>query len=161
MRTDNGKVRGIIVSIYFLLIVLAIVLATVFGAFSELSDDPAFTFSVIFVTFVAILLLVYINSKYFEYDSDGIKVVVINRGLLLGDKLNYREKRLEFYKRNLVGFKIRNYVFYKMLKLVVKHSDGKTRKHVFNVTLVKKRKRNYMKKSLRKILRENTKNTEA
>ncbi|WP_411767684.1 hypothetical protein [Winogradskyella sp. A3E31] len=158
MRTDNEKVRGIIVSVYFVLIILAIILATVFGAFSELSENPALTFSIIFLVFVALLLMVYLISRYFEYDSDGVKVVVTNKGLLLGDRFNYREHKIEFYKKNLVGFKFRNYLIYKTLKLLIRHSNGKTKKYVFNVTLVQKKKRKYIKKSLRKMLRENAKN---
>ena len=157
MRTDNRKVRGIIVSVYFVLFILAIVLATVFSAFGDLTDHPGRAFSIIFVSFVTLFLIVYLVSKYFEYDSDGVKVMVVNKGLLLGDYLNYREYKVEFYKKNLIGYKFKNYLIYKVLKLVVRQSNGKIKKHVFNVTLVEKKKRKYIKTSLSKMLRDNAK----
>ena len=157
MRTDNRKVRGIIVSVYFVLFILAIVLATVFSAFGDLTDRPGRALSIIFVCFVTLFMIVYLVSKYFEYDSDGVKVMVVNKGLLLGDYLNYREYKVEFYKKNLIGYKFKNYLIYKVLKLVVRQSNGKIKKHVFNVTLVEKKKRKYIKTSLSKMLRDNAK----
>ena len=157
MRTDNRKVRGIIVSVYFVLVVFAIVLATVFSAFGDLTENLGRTLSIIFMAFVGLFLLVYLISRYFEYDSDGVKVIVVNKGLLLGDYLNYREYKIEFLKKNLKGYKFKNYLIYKVLKLVVLHSNGKIKRHTFNITLVKKKKRKYIKTSLSKILRDNAK----
>ncbi|MDO1500674.1 hypothetical protein Q2T40_11075 [Winogradskyella maritima] len=160
MRTDNGKVRGVIVSIYFIMVVLALVLATVFSAFKDLTDNAYKTFAVISVAFVLVFIIFYLVSKYFEYDSDGVKVVVENRGLLLSDRFNYREKRVEFYKKDLLGFKFNDYLVYKSLKLKLRSSNGKSKNCVFNVTLVQKKKRKYIRKSLNKMLRENRKNSD-
>ena len=157
MRTNNSKVKNVIISVYFILIVFAILLATVFRAFSDLTENPALTFLIILLAFIALFLTVYYISKYFEYDSDGIKVVVLNKGLLLSDYINYREHKLEFSKQDLIGYKFYNYLVYKTLTLYVKDRKGHKKKETFNVTLVAKKKRRYIRQSLSKMIRLNRK----
>jgi len=157
MRTNNSKLKNVIISVYFLLILFAIVLATVFSAFSHLSPNPTMTFFILFFGFIGLFLFVHRISKYFEYDSDGIKVVVINKGLLLADYFNYREHKLEFSKENLVAYKFNNYVVYKSLSLYIKDRKGNTRKETFNVTLVAKKKCKYIRQSLSKMVKMNRK----
>lgn len=155
MRTNNHSVKNVIISVYFLLIVFAIVLATVFKAFSDLTPNPTFTFFIIVLGFMALFLFVHRISKYFEYDSDGVKVVIINKGLLLSDYLNYREHKLEFSKENLIGYKFYDYLIYKTLTVYVKGRTGHKKKETFNVTLVAKKKRRYIRQSLSKMIKLN------
>jgi hypothetical protein len=151
------KVKNIIISIYFVLILLAILASTIFSVFSHLSNNPTLIFFLIFVAFIALFVVVHYISKYFEYDSDGIKVVVINKGLLLADYFNYREHKLEFSKENLVGYKFHNYIVYKTLVLYIKDRKGNKKKETFNVTLVAKKKRKYIRQSLSKMIKLNKK----
>ncbi len=158
MRTNNIKVKNVIVSVYFILIVLAILLATVFSAFMDFTDNPLVTFSAIALTFATIFFGVHFIAKYFEYDSDGLKVVVTNKGLLLADHFNYREHTIEFEKNRLSGFKIHNYLVYRELVLYIKNKKHDSiKKERFNVTLVAKKKRKYMKQSLSKMVKQNRK----
>ena len=157
MRTNNLKVKNIIISIYFVLILLAILASTIFSVFSHLTNNPSLIFFLIFLAFVALFVVVHYISKYFEYDSDGIKVVVINKGLLLSDYFNYREHKLEFSKENLVGYKFHNYLVYKSLSLYIKDRKGNKKKESFNVTLVAKKKRKYIRQSLSKMIKMNKK----
>jgi hypothetical protein len=157
MRTNNDKVRNVIISVYFILIVLAIILATVFSAFSHLSPNPLMTFFVLVFSFGAIFFMVHFIAKYFEYDSDGLKVVVTNKGLLLSDYFNYREHTVEFSKDKLSGFKFNNYLVYKELVLLIKDKHGHTKKERFNVTLVSNKKRRYIRQSLTKMIKLNRK----
>lgn len=159
MRTNNGKVKNIIISVYFILIVIAVLMATVFSAFSHLTSNPAVLFFILLGGFLISFFSVHAISKYFEYDSDGIKVVVVNKGLLLPDYFNYREHHLEFVKSQLMAFKFKNYFVYKSLTLYIKNSKGHTRKETFNVTLVVKKKRRYIKQSLSKMIKKNTEPT--
>src|SRR5690606_22522461 len=110
-RTNNAKVKNVIVSVYFTLIVLAIVLATLFSAFSHLTPNPTVTIFVVLFGFIGLFLIIHRVSKYFEYDSDGVKVIVINKGLLLSEYFNYREQKLEFDKERLIAFKFHDYFF--------------------------------------------------
>lgn len=157
MRTNNDKVRNVIISVYFVLIVLAILMATIFKAFSDLTANPLLTFFILVFGFAALFFIVHYISKYFEYDSDGLKVVVTNKGLLLSDYFNYREHTIEFYKDRLVSYKFNNYLVYKELVLYVKSSSGHIKKERFNVTLVSRKKRKYIRQSLRKMIKENRK----
>lgn len=157
MRTNNAKVKNVIISIYFILIVVAILMATVFSAFSELTPNPILTFFIVLFGFLFAFVIVHQISRYFEYDSDGVKVVIINRGLLLADHFNYREKVLEFDKQEIRAFKFNNYFFYKNLVIQLKTSSGRIKKEKFNVTLVNRKKRIYIKQSLSKMIKQNIK----
>ena len=161
MRTNNGKVRNVIISVYFILIVLAIIMSTVFSAFQSITGNSKFTFFMLLFGFIALFFLVHWISKYFEYDSDGMKVILINRGLLLSDYLNYREFKLEFEKHKLISYKIYNYLIYKSLILYVKSNNGGSKRVHFNVTLVSRKKRKYIKQSLRKMVKANRKKSDS
>ena len=153
MRTNNSKVKNIIISIYFVLIVLSIFSATVFSIFKHLTPNPFITYALIAVFYLGLFFLVYRVSKYFEYDSDGEKVIIINRGLLLTEYFNYREHKLEFDKDRLLGFKFNNMVFYKTLDIYIRDKKENKKKETFNVTLVTKKKRRYIRQSLSKIIK--------
>ena len=160
MRTNNSKVKNTIISVYFILMVLAIVFATVFKAFRDLTRNPTLTFLLIAFGFALLFLIVHFISKYFEYDSDGLKVVVINRGLLISEKYNYREHKLEFEKQQLYAFKFRNYLVYKTLTFYLNDHRNRKTKEVFNVTLVPRKKRRYIKQSLSKMIKTNKNKTD-
>lgn len=157
MRINNAKVKSIIIAVYFILIVLAILLATVFSAFNNLTDNAFMTFMFFLSGFLILFFSVHAISKYFEYDSDGGKVTLINRGLLLSEHLNYREQVLKFNKKRLIAFDFKNYLVFISLTLYIKKSTGHTKKQTFNVTLVTKKKRRYIRQSLSKMIKNNTK----
>ncbi|WP_040282006.1 hypothetical protein [Psychroserpens damuponensis] len=155
MRTNNSKVKNTIISVYFILIVLAIVFATVFKMFSDKGSNPTIVLLAITFGFAALFFLVHFISKYFEYDSDGLKVVVTNKGLLLSDNFNYRERVLEFEKKDLSAYKFQNFIVYKTLTLHTNDSRGRKKQTTFNVTLVPRKKRRYIRQSLSKMIKKN------
>ena len=159
MRTNNEKIKNVIISIYFILIVLAILLGTVFSIFKDLTPNPFLTFFILLFAFALAFFIVHKISRYFEYDSDGQQVIIINRGLLLADYFNYREHKIEFDKEDLVGFKFQNFFFYTQLVVYLKSSRGKNKTETFNVTMVARKKRRYVRQSLSKIIKLNKKNT--
>lgn len=140
---------------YFILIVMAILLATLFSAFSDLTNSPTLTFFIVIGVFVFLLLVAHKVSKYFEYDSDGVQVVIINKGMLLSDYFNYREHKLEFEKEQLMGYKFNNYFIYKSLVLYLTSRSGHKKTETFNVSLVNRKKRKYIRQSLSKIIKHN------
>lgn len=155
MRTNNSKVKNLIVSVYFILIVLAIFSAIVFSSFRHLASNPFLTFVLIALFFALVFFFVHRVSRYFEYDSDGLKVIIINRGLIMADYANYREHILEFEKERLAAFKFNNYLFYRTLDIYVKDRKGGEKKETFNITLVPKKKRRYIRQSLSKMIKMN------
>ena len=158
MRTNNARVKGVIISIYLVLIVVAIIMATVFSAFSSITQNPALSFGLVVIGFIIALVGLHSAAKYFEYDSDGMKVAVISKGMLLSDYFNYREHKIEFDKEDLISYKLHNLIIYKSLVLHVKSRNGNSKKERFNVTLVNRKKLKYIKQSLRKMVRNNRKN---
>ncbi len=157
MRTNNAKVKNVIISLYFFLIVLAIIFTFLYNSFFEFTDNPVLSVLIILSGFGILLIITHKVSKYFEYDSDGVQVVIINRGLLVSEYVNYREHKIEFEKDDLVGFRFYNYFFYKKLVLTLRNRHGGKRKEHFNVTLVSRRKRRYIRQSLSKIIKLNRK----
>ena len=155
MRTNNSNIRNLIVSVYFILVVLAIFSAIVFSSFRHLTSNPFLTFILILGVFALIFFLVHRVSRYFEYDSDGMKVVIINKGLLMSDYINYREHILEFDKDRLVSFKFNNFFLYRTLDVYVRDRKGGKKKETFNVTLLPKKKRRYIRQSLTKMIKMN------
>ncbi|MFB9053736.1 hypothetical protein ACFFVB_11675 [Formosa undariae] len=155
MRTDNGAVKNTIISVYFILIVLAVVMATVFSAFKDITNNAGLTFVILLSVFAGLFLAVYLIAKYFEYNSDGDKVIVTNKGLLLSEKFNYRAHEVEFDKEELVGYKFINYIVYRELVLYTKRKGRSSVRTRFNVSLVTRRKRKYVRQSLSKIIKNN------
>ena len=155
MRINNSKIKNIIVSGYFLMIVLTLVFAIVFNAFREISINPVLIFIITVFVYLVLFILLFAATKFFEYDSDGYKVGIRNKGLLSTDYLNSKEHTLEFDKENLISFKFQNFIFYKRLVLYVTNHRGHKKKEIFNVTLVDRKKRKYVKQSLNKIIRNN------
>lgn len=157
MRTNNAKVKNTIISLYFVLVVLVILLATIFSIFSHLTSNPILIFILIFVGFLLLFFLIYSVSRYFEYDSDGKKVFVANKELFFPEYFKSKKNQMEFRRSQLKAFRFNNYIVYKNLTLYVKNSKGNVKKKTFNTTLVSKRKRRYIKQSLSKMIKKNTK----
>lgn len=160
MRTNNSKIKSTIISIYFILIVLVILLATFYKLFNGLTSNPFLTFVIIAFAFALLFFLAHRLTRYFEYDSDGSKVIVINKGLLLSDKFDQKEHVLEFDKTELYAYKFRNMMFYKTLSFYLEDKHGRKSKDTFNVTLVPRKKRRYIKQSLRKMIKQNKQEAE-
>lgn len=160
MRTNNAKVRSVIVSIYFILVVLAIIFSTLLTSFSEDFDNLAVLILLSLLIFTLLFIITYHVSRYFEYDSDGEQVIILNKGLLLSDHFNYREHRIEFEKSKLKGFRFNNYIIYKSLTIYLESKSKRKRSETFNVSLVSKKKRRYIRQSLSKIVKNNKKQTQ-
>lgn len=105
--------------------------------------------------FIVLLIALHSVAKYFEYDSDGDVLVIINRGLIVSEIFNYREKIVEFPKEKLLYYKLKDYGIYKSLNLYIRSAEYRQKRIKFNVTLVPKRKLRYLKMSLDKIVRNN------
>ena len=153
MRTDNRNVKNTIISIYFLLLIIAILWATVLRSIDSFSVSSIYVFVGLFIAVV----YVHFIARYFEYHSDGPEVIIMNKGLILTDFINYRQNKVELNKHKLVDYKVCNYLFYKFLVFFITNGNGKISKEYFNVTLLKQKKLKYVKQSLRRIIKENLK----
>ncbi|MFD0962503.1 hypothetical protein [Pseudofulvibacter geojedonensis] len=104
-----------------------------------------------------LLLLIYWHQKatYFEYDSTGLGLVIIRKGILLSEYNNYREQRIEIPKTKLYKFGYSNYFFSKKIHLYIK-SNNTVKKTSVDVTLLSNKKIKALKASLNKVVRENS-----
>ena len=105
--------------------------------------------------FLGLFMALYSVAKYFEYDSDGDVLVIINKGMIVSEFVNYREKIVEIPKRKLLYYKLKDYVIYKSLNLYIRSGKNRQKRIKFNVSIVPNRKLRYLKMSLDKIVRNN------
>ena len=157
MRTNNSNVKNIIVSIYFIFLVLAIALPIFIKSLRIFNGSTTLSSVTFAIGFAGLFFLVHFICKFFEYDSDGTKVILTNKGLLLSEYFNYRQHVVEFEKENLIAYSFKNYIIYRTLSIYIKDSRGGKRRESFNITLVTKRKRRYIRQSLKKIVKANKK----
>ncbi len=165
MRTNNSHVKKIIVSIYFVFLVLAISLPIFVKSLRIFSGNATLSSIVLVIAFAFLFLIVHFICRFFEYDSDGDKIIITNKGLLLSNYINYRQHVAEFDKEDLIAYSFKNYIIFRTLSVYIKDSRGGKRKETFNITLVTKRKRRYIAKAVAKIVKANnmgvTSNAEA
>ncbi len=155
MRFNNQKSRNAVVTLYFVFAVLFVFATVFFNAIKSFIGGGKMTYIFLFTVLSAVLLFTHKVSKYFEYDSEGNVLVVVNKGIMLSDFFNYRENRAEFPKKKLLYFKINNYGFYKSLNLYVTSHGNRQKRLKFNVTLVNNKKLKYLKQSLDKVVKQN------
>lgn len=158
MRINNSKIKNTIITAYFLLLVAVILNMIVFGLFRNWISNSTLEWVLIIGFFVVVFLVLHSVAKYFEYDSDGDVLVIINKGLIVSEFINYREKIVEFPKSKLLYYKLKDYGIYKSLNLYIRSGDYRQKRIKFNVTLVPVRKLRYLKMSLDKIVKNNKRN---
>ncbi|NRR92878.1 hypothetical protein HSX10_14990 [Winogradskyella undariae] len=151
MRTDNREIKNTIISIYFILLVIAVLLATVFRSFRLVEGGSLY----VLLGLLVAVIIVHFVARFFEYDSDGANVIITNSGLILNDHFNYRENKVEVPREKLTGYKISNYYLYKNLTIYTTGSSGSISNESFNITLLKRKKIRYVRQSLKKIIKEN------
>lgn len=127
----------------------------VFGLFRNWISNTTLEWILIMGFFLGLFMALYSVAKYFEYDSDGDVLVIINKGLIVSEFVNYREKIVEIPKRKLLYYKLKDYGIYKSLNLYIRSGKNRQKRIKFNVSLVPNRKLRYLKMSLDKIVRNN------
>lgn len=155
MKIDNSKTRSIILTAYFILLFAGVISMLVFGLFHRWINNTFLEYSVILVFFAVLFLILHKVAKYFEYDSDGDALVVINRGMIISEFFNYREKKAEFPKTKLLYYKLNNYIIYKSLNLYIKSGENRQKRLKFNVTLLNRKKLKFLRMSLNKVVKQN------
>lgn len=158
MRLNNSKIKNTILSAYFLLLIAVIISIIVFGLFKDWINNSIIKYTVLILFFGLLFYLLHKVSKYFEYDSDGNVIVLINRGLIVSEFFNYRELKAEFPKEKLLYYRINKYFIYKSLNLYIKSNEQHQKRIRFNVSLVSRKKLRYLRMSLDKVVKQNKAN---
>ena len=159
MRINNIKIKNTILTAYFLLLFAVIIGMVVFGLFKTWIENSTMKYGVFIAVFILLFLLLHKVAKYFEYDSDGHVLVVINRGFVISEYFNYGERKAEFPKKKLLYYKLnRHFIFYKSLNLYIRSGEHHQKRLKYNVSLVSNRKLKYLKMSLDKVVKQNKAN---
>lgn len=154
MRFDNAKSKKWIPFVYFFILIGSILILMYVFFFREESHSLSSWYSIP-ILLLLFLLVVYSSAKYFEFDSDGNVLTFINKGLFISDFINYREHRAEFPKEKLKRYRIQNYIIYSRLYIYVRSRSNKTKRVHFNISLLSRRKKEALKKSLDKVIKQN------
>ena len=158
MRLNNRRAKKFVTTLYFVFAVLFMFAGLSFSVVKSLIGSAKYKYTFLFLILTLVLLFAHKVSKYFEYDSEGNVLVMVNKGMMLSDFFNYRENRAEFPKKKLLYYKLNNYGFYKSLNVYIKSGDDRQKRLKFNVTLVSDKKLKYLKKSLDKVIKRNKAN---
>ncbi len=155
MRFNNGSLQKWVPLVYFFLFLGILLSVLVYGVMMEEKSANLIWYVLPTVGFLLLFAFVYKVVAFFEYDSDGEVLNFINKGLMLSNFMNYREKRAEFPRDKLKDFKIINYVIYRNLRLLVSSRSGRTKKLHFNITFLNARKRKALYNSLDQVVKHN------
>ena len=159
MRINNSKVKNTILTAYFMLLFAVIMGMIIFGLFKTWIENSTMKYGVFIVFFILLFLVLHKVAKYFEYDSDGHVLVIINRGFVISEYIKYGEKKAEFPKEKLLYYKLnKHFIFYKSLNLYIKSGEHHQKRLKFNVTLVSNKKLKYLRMSLDKVVKQNKAN---
>jgi hypothetical protein len=94
-------------------------------------------------------------SKFIQYDSTGLGLVFVSKGIVISNVNNYREQRIEIPKNKLSKFNINTSLFYKKLELYI-ISSNVTKKVILDITSLDKKKIKNLHTSLQKVVQENS-----
>ena len=130
----------------------------VFGLFKTWIENSTMKYTVFVVFFAVLFLVLHKIAKYFEYDSDGHVLVIINRGFVISEFIKYGEVKAEFPKSKLLYYKLNKYFLYKSLNLYIRSGNNHQKRIKFNVSLVSNKKLKYLKMSLDKVVKQNKAN---
>ncbi len=141
-------------------VMLVILLLSFLGYNYLISNTPLFQLHEIIGSALLIFLVFiywYKRAKHIEYDSTGLGLVFISKGILLSEINNYREQRIEIPKSKLKKFHIKNMFFSKKLYLYIK-THGVIKKVNLDISFLEGKKRKALKMSLNKVVQENSSN---
>lgn len=157
MRLTNYRITKLIPGIYFFSIVLGLIILFLYQLMGNQFLPSIKYLYAIEALILFVLVLTYVNGRYFEFDSEGALVGFYTRGVILSEMISYRDKRFDLKREYIKSFSIRNYLIYKQLNI---HYDSLNRnqKIKFNISLLSPRKTRYLRKSLSKLVKENALN---
>jgi hypothetical protein len=120
--------------------------------------SPIFTLfdCLLFILFSTFICFYWYNiSKFIQYDSTGLGLVFVSKGIVISNVNNYREQRIEIPKNKLSKFNINTSLFYKKLELYI-ISSNITKKVILDITSLDKKKIKNLHTSLQKVVQENS-----
>lgn len=155
MRLSNNKETSIIPGLYYFSLV--IFLLTIF-LYQQLGREVFRKEEHFYYTLLGIFLLqvyIYVCGKYFEFDSEGEIVTIVNKGMILSNFINYRNSHIEIRRDRILGYKYYNFFIYRRLVILAKDSNGKEYQKHLNVSFIKPKKIKLVRTSLQRLVNKN------
>lgn len=151
MKFNNAKSKKKVAFIYFFLFISVFLTTMHFCTFrKDFNMDKIWYF--LPVAIVIIIIFMYCNAKFFEFDGDGSALTFINKGLLISNLINYREKRVEFPKDKLKSYKIHDYIIYTSINIYIKSKSNRVVQRNFNISFLSLKQKRRLKRALDNIL---------
>ena len=155
MRLSNHKETRVIPGIYYFSVVLFFLLIFLNSQLGR----ALFPNEKIYLSSLGLIVLfqiyIYTCGKYFEYDSEGQIVTIVNKGMILSRFIDYRNRQLEIKRDQIIKFKLYNFIIYKRLVIVAKDNYGRKFKRHLNLSFLKPKKVKLVKKSLSRLIQKN------
>ncbi|HET8808767.1 MAG TPA: hypothetical protein VFM65_00695 [Flavobacteriaceae bacterium] len=152
MRFSNSKSIKILPYICFFLLML--ILVCLFLKLVWLMSSVWF-YILAGLAFLGLIYL-YLKAKYFQYDSFGEKLRFENKKAIRRFFAGRKIYKLEFNKRKLKQYTLKNYGIYKSLEISFSSKKNKLKKKIFDITYLSSKKTKLLRQSLDKTLNSNT-----
>lgn len=152
MKFNNTKSKTKVAFIYFFLSISVLLTTMRLCTFTK-DFNMGKMWYFLPVAIVIIIIFMYCNAKFFEFDGEGSALTFINKGLLISNLINYREKRVEFPKDKLQSYKIHNYIIYTSISIYIKSKNNRVVRRNFNISFLSLKQKKVLKKALDNILR--------
>jgi len=155
MRLSNHKETRIIPGIYYFSVVLFFLIIFLNAQLGKALFPNENVYLGSLATIVLLQLYIYTCGKYFEYDSEGQLVTIINKGLILSRLIGYRNRQIEINRNQIKGYKIYDLIIYKRLVIIARDNYGRKFKKHLNISFVKPKKVKVIRKSLNRLINKN------
>ena len=156
MKFNNNKRVKRTIELYNTLLIIFLAIF-VFINITPIHNTRFYFLKYIFLglAFIVVLLTI-LGNGYFEYDSTGMVIILKNDSILKKEFLPFRVKTIEFPKEKLKNIVIKNYWVYRSLEIYLKTKENHTIKKHFNITNLSRKRVNFLKQSLEKVIRKNS-----
>jgi hypothetical protein len=154
MRLSNRKETKAIPAIYYFSVVIFFLLIFLYYEFGNAMFGSKIIFFGILLSIIIIQIYIYTCGMYFEYDSDKNLLNIANKGMVLSNFIDYRNKKVKVKRDEIINYKIYNFIIYRKLVIEAKDSKGKQYKRHINLTFLKPKKFKLVKKSLDRFIRK-------
>lgn len=160
MRINNKRIIPWIETIYallFLALLPAIILLFIpIGVVVEFVSP----YLIIGTLLVLLFLLYKSGNQHFEYDSDGEVIHICSQDAFWSKYFSSKKTTMDFPKTKLISYRVKESFLQKTLELIVssKRNSNGVVKLKFNITYLNASEISDMKRSLSKIIKNNTKN---
>lgn len=159
MRINNKRINTYVEAVYILLILglFCSILLLFIPIPPIIKIAPAYIYILVFI--LAIMGFKNLGPHHVEYSSDGEVLNIKTQDPFFAKYFRQQKSLVDFPKSKLVDYKISGNILHRKLELYLKskRTNNGIKKLSFNITFLSKNERQDLHRSLKKIIRNNTK----